>query len=126
MSGNNKPATKKSKSSQTGWAQAIRDMVVASIDRGQLPIFGLFMVMLIFAWRMPADDLSRLIFEILGMIKEGDIYGWASCSIALLGWFMHAKHMRSEFFKEAERIGKEKSALQSKVAGVAFQSSEQK
>lgn len=39
------------------WAQAVRDMVNRSMSTGQLLPFGIFVLLAIVFWRMPAEDL---------------------------------------------------------------------
>lgn len=108
------------------WAQALRDMVVSAINRGQLPVFGFFLVLLMLFFKMPAEDVSKLVFEILESLRHGELVAYVLLTVACVGWFTHARTMRRLFSAEAERIGREKSALQSRLAGVKFESSDKK
>lgn len=94
------------------WAQAVRDMVNRSMSTGQLLPFGIFVLLTIVFWRMPAEDLRETMHEIISGFIEGHLWGWGVSLILLVAWVSHAKRMRKEFSEEADRIGKEKTGLQ--------------
>ncbi|WP_156529904.1 hypothetical protein [Klebsiella oxytoca] len=94
------------------WAQAVRDMVNRSMSTGQLLPFGIFVLLAIVFWRMPAEDLRETMHEIISGFIEGHLWGWGVSLILLVVWVSHAKRMRKEFSEEADRIGKEKTGLQ--------------
>lgn len=117
--------TKKQENIQISWAQAVRDMVVAAINKGQLPIFGFFLVILMLIYKMPEGDVAKLVFEMLSSLKKGEFVAYILLILSVSGWIYHARIMRREFSIEAKRIGREKSNLQSQLAGVKFISSDQ-
>lgn len=120
-------STKSNQSRGTvSWAQAVRDMVIASINRGQLPILGIIGIATVLTFRLPEQDISRVVFEIVAALKKGELWAYVLEGLTLFGWFTHAKVMRKIFSAEAERIGCEKSKIQSKSAGVEFKSSDKK
>jgi hypothetical protein len=125
MAKGNAPSTrtKKLENVPVSWAQAIRDMVISAINKGQLPIFGLFLVILMLIYKMPEADVSKLVFEILDSLRRGEFVAYILLSITIFGWFVHARVMRKTFTDEAKRIGREKSNLQSQLAGIKFKSS---
>jgi len=108
------------------WAQAFRDMVIAAINRGQLPIFGFFVLLLALIVKMPNEGVSKLVFEILGSLHHGELVGYILCIIIIFFWYAHVRIMRKSFSAEFKRIGQEKSSLQSKLANVPFESSDHK
>lgn len=122
------PTEKKPRKGQQSvtWAQAFRDVVIASMNRGQLPILGIIGVVLVLIYRMPEQDVSVLVMEIVSSLKKGEGYAYILEGVTIGGWFLHAKLMRKVFSTEAERIGREKSHAQSKAAGTNFKSSEKK
>lgn len=99
-------------------------MVVASINRGQLPIFGFFLVIVMLIWKMPAEDVSRLVFELLTSLRQAELIAYVISAILAVGWFAHSRVMRKVFSEEFERIGREKTSLQSQAAGAAYKSSD--
>jgi uncharacterized membrane protein len=52
------------------WAQAVRDIVVASINKGQLLVFLCGIIFLAIVLRMPEKDVGRLAFEIVRRFKD--------------------------------------------------------
>lgn len=101
-------------------------MVVAAINRGQLPIFGAFLVVLVLIIKMPSEDVSKLVFDILRSLRHGEFIAYILLACTGGGWFVHARIMRKLFSDEVERIGREKSRLQSNLAGMKFKSSNKK
>lgn len=107
-----------------GWAQAVRDIVVASINKGQLPILGLLSVILLIIWKMPPADMTEIAKGAFQDLKAGQYVAYLVCFLLICGWYAHTKGMRKQFSLEFERIGNEKSKLQSDAAGAKFKSSE--
>jgi len=106
------------------WAQAARDVFIAAINKGQLPILGIILIVLLVVWRMPPDDLVHLTNEVVNDLASRELLGYAISLIFCIGWYFHARWMRRDFSQEYERIGREKSEAQSKAAGKKFPSSE--
>lgn len=106
------------------WAQAFRDIIVASMNRGQLPILAVALIIGLAIWRMPAQDVSKWVFEVTHLLATRKLLGYALFLVAMIGWYLHARWMRKEFSEECLRIGTEKSDLQSKLAGTKFKSSD--
>lgn len=110
----------KKKGYRVTWAQAVRDIVIASMNRGQLPVLGLIGLMLFMIWKMPAEDVTSLAMAILQRLVDWTLAGWALAAAITLAWYVHARKMRQEYSQEFERIGTEKSKLQSSAAGRTF------
>ena len=77
-------------------------------------------------WKMPAEDAGKLMHDVLGALRSGELWSYGLLLGALVGWFFHAKFMRKEFSDETLRIGREKSDLQSKLSGIKYESSDRK
>lgn len=108
------------------WAQAVRDIFVTSMNRGQLPVLGLIAIVLMLIWKMPDADAGKLMHDLLAALRAGEMWSYGLLAATLAGWFFHAKLMRREFSDEALRIGREKSELQGKLSGVKYESSDRK
>jgi hypothetical protein len=106
-----------SKGGDVSWAQAFRDIVIASMNKGQLPLLAIAGVAALIIWRMPPADVSLLANEILSRLDRGDLTGWVLSGLLAGAWHFHARMMRKAFHREADRIGKEKSKLQNVAAG---------
>jgi hypothetical protein len=120
---NNKTQPKGPKESvnKIGWAHAFRDSAVASINRGQLPLFGFFLLLLALIWKMPQDDVSKLVFDLLASARRGELFAWVIAVLLAAGWFTHARVQRRLFGTEFDRVGREKSALQNQALGTNAQ-----
>ena len=98
----------------TFW-QMWRDIFVTAINKGQFltAILGLFF--LIVAWRLPPEELTSLVKDILLSLKNGYVLGYVLFALSLTGWYIHSKRIRTLASKEEKRIGNEKSELQRRV-----------
>lgn len=105
------------------WAQAVRDIFVTSMNRGQLPVLGMIAVALLVLYRMPPEGLAALTHEVVTSLKNGELWAYLLELATVVAWYVHARSMRRNFSDEAERIGREKSKIQSQAAGVAFKTS---
>ena len=117
-------AKPKNQSVKVTWAHAFRDIVVASINRGQLPILGVFAVVCLIIWRMPATKVGDLSKDVVDKLAHGQMWAYPLLLLVLLGWYIHAKIMRRIYSNEFRRVGREKSELQGKAAGKQFRSSD--
>lgn len=109
---------------QITWAQTFRDITIASMNRGQLPVLGCIGLFGCIIWKMPNKDVSKLVFDLVDRLSHGELIAYVLLIVVSVGWFIHAKIMRTNFSEEYKRIGKEKSKLQSRMAGVNFESSD--
>lgn len=107
-------------------AQAFRDVVIASMNKGQLPGLAVAAVAWIILWRMPSKDLGKLAFEIFNQLVKGYLLGWGLWLITIFLWWFHAKYTRALYKEELSRIGQRKSAAQNKAAGRKFNGSRSK
>ena len=94
------------------------------MNRGQLPILGILGIIFLLVWKMPEEEASRLLFDLIDKLSRWEMWAYLLLVIVLVGWFVHARIMREEFSKEYRRIGLEKSELQSKLAKINFKSSD--
>jgi len=108
------------------WAQACRDIVITSMNRGQLPVLGMIGVALLLVWKLPEDKSAELVFSIFEALGRGELYAYVLLTVTIAGWYFHSKWMRKMFSEEAARIGREKSGLQSALTGEKFKSSDRR
>jgi len=108
------------------WAQAVRDILIGSMNKGQLPILAAFAIVFLIILKMPEEDVSTLAFDIFDSIKKGYLLGYILFIITLLTSFFSFKYLRKSYSYEYKRIGREKSELQKKITGIDFESSEDK
>lgn len=94
------------------WAEAVRDVVIRSMDRGLFVPLMLSSFVLLSIFRMDAAQLSELYLELfdkfVGTCAVGwTLFGGSVCFGVALGFIS-----RSKTRKEEHRIGSEKSKLQ--------------
>lgn len=89
-----------------------------------MPAFGLIAILLLAVWKTPEDRIGELLLEFISALKTGAILGYVFSVILGFGWFFHARIMRRLYSSEFERIGTEKSRLQSNAAKTNYPSSD--
>jgi hypothetical protein len=100
-----------------------RDVLVVSMDRGQLPVLGAFAVVFVTIWRMPPDELTKFSNAVLDRFNSGALVGWIGFVLTAFGWWWHVRKLLTMHANEVRRIGNEKSAAQDRAAGKPFKGS---
>jgi glucan phosphoethanolaminetransferase (alkaline phosphatase superfamily) len=103
--------------------QALRDVLIESMRKGQLPAMCTALLIALFLYKTPADYYPQLWER---FFKSRNLILITSLVLNLLlmfGWYINAKHLRRMFKEETERIINERNDLQSKH-GVKVQSSQ--
>lgn len=78
-------------------------------------MLGLIVMSMI--WRMPSEDVSRLVFRIVDGIESGALLGYLLAMLAIVGWYFHAKYQRRVLSVELDRVAAERNVLQTKSLG---------
>jgi hypothetical protein len=118
------PVRHKARAHQFGYAEMLRDVLVASINRGQFLIAIVGIVVMIAVMKMPQADVSKLIFRLVESMENGKLLGYLLAVVLALSWFYHARWQRRLIAEEMQRIGQLRTELQSKVLGKRLKSSE--
>lgn len=108
------------------WAQAVRDILIASMNKGQAPLFLCFAVVGLMLWRMPPEDVSRLVFETIGRFEHRCLWGWIVAFLMFLGWISHVKIQRQIIVQEMRRLGGERTDRQKEKLGDRVKSSDER
>jgi hypothetical protein len=111
-------------STGAAFAVALRDILIASISKGQFPMVLCATVVLVIVLRMPPEDVSGLAFRILDAAERRAIGGYVLAAILLVAWIIHARYQRKQFRIEFDRISSERNDAQARVLGNRVQSSE--
>ena len=128
----NKPAAKKDVSKKSKpqqrqpvtWAQAVRDVLMAAMARGQLVPLTISAVLGISVYRMPEDKLYIFAEDLLHTLEKGNLWGYVLSVVVMISWHSHAKSLRKKASEEFARIGKEKSSLQNMMSPVRLETSD--
>lgn len=110
-------ASKEKKGRGVGFWEMIRDICVTSINKGQFPAVGLVLVILTILWRLPPEDLSVIVFNMIEALKTRYVWGYALSGVLTIGWYFNTRNLRRVHSNEMKRIGDEKTSLQEKVLG---------
>jgi hypothetical protein len=111
---------------KVGFWEFLRDVLIASMNKGQFPAALLAMVVLSVIWRMPPVDVSKLMFRLLDVAEEERLVGYAVSVVSLFGWFFHARYQRKLINQEMKRISNERNQLQTRELGKKVKSSEER
>jgi hypothetical protein len=102
----------------------LRDVLVASMNKGQFPAALIAMIVLSMIWRMPPADVSKLVFRLLDVAEEKSLVGYAASVLCVFGWYFHARYQRRLIAREMQRISRERNQLQARELGKKLKSSE--
>ena len=96
----------------SNWAGAFRDILVASLNKGQFPIAVVLVIFVVIFWRLPPTDLKSILVDFLNRFENNYILGWALFIVTLFGWYFHNRYVRKVHSNEINRILQEKKDLQ--------------
>lgn len=99
------------------WAAALRDVLIASINKGQFPLAVLGLVLLTLILKMPPADVSKRVFRLVDGVERGSLLGYLLSLLLLGGWYIHARYQRRVIAEELDRMAAERNTLQSKNLG---------
>src|SRR5687768_5813132 len=57
-------------------AAALRDVLIASINKGQFPFAMLGLVLLTLIVKMPSEDVSKLVFRLVDGVERASLLGY--------------------------------------------------
>lgn len=127
MASNKKPPISKSKeplnsvppSQNENWVKSIthpiRDVLIASLDKGQFIIAGLILLVGIYLWRLPEKDISSFGENLLSRFEANYLWGWFLFIILAAGWYIHVRYINKIYTRELDRISEEKNKLQEQL-----------
>jgi len=62
----------------------VRDVLVASLNKGQFPVAIIAAIVVVALWKMPGEEVARLAFEILNRLVDLSVLGWLGCILLAL------------------------------------------
>jgi hypothetical protein len=112
------------KAPQIGFYHMLRDVLVASLNKGQflVALNGLILIVLIL--KMPSADVGRLVLRLLDLAEAHYLLGYILAVVSLLCWFGHSKYQRRMITQELDRLSGERNRLQAQALGNRIESSE--
>src|SRR5262249_52330955 len=105
------------------WAQTVRDVLIASINKGQFPLAILGLVVLALIWKTPEEIVGSLVMD---LFTRAEYWGYPLAVVGFGGWFVHARKQRQMIAGELDRISGERNKAQQATLGKRVKSSEAK
>jgi hypothetical protein len=107
-----------------GFARMMRDVLVASIYRGQFPPALIGLIILAIVLKMPAADVSKVMLHFMDLLERHELLGYLLATLCATGWFLHARSQRRRIGEERRRLNSEREALNAMMSGGLNRASE--
>ncbi|MDB5278830.1 MAG: hypothetical protein JWR61_3785 [Ferruginibacter sp.] len=93
----------------------IRDIMVHAINKGQLPVTGLILLLGLVVFKMPAEDVSKLMYATIRQFKTLYYLGWTLDGVIIVTWVIVQRKLTRGYRRELDRINNENQELQKKL-----------
>jgi hypothetical protein len=107
-----------------GFFHMLRDVLVASINKGQFPLAIAGCIVITMLIKMPPADVSKLAFRLLDGAEIRSYIGYVFALIFMIGWFFHSRYQRHIMTDEITRISEQRNRLQERLLGNRVESSD--
>ena len=95
----------------------LRDVFLEGLSRGKLLPITISLIIIIAILKMPAKDVSKLVFDIYGNLIDTSILGYVLFLVALFCWGIHLRLQRRINAREVKRLSEERNNWQKKAMG---------
>lgn len=102
----------KTRTSSVSWAQAFRDVLVGSMNKGQFPLAIVGIIFMLILYKMTPQGVDRLVDRLLDGLVAYSLVGWAVSGPLVAGWYLHSKWQRRTIQRELDRVTEERNRLQ--------------
>ena len=93
----------------------MQSVLIASMNKGQLPFVCIFFIALIWIIKLPPNQLYNLLPELFKYLQIMSIWGWILFVIVTLVSFISIKYLRKVHSSEVHRLSQEKTKLQEEL-----------
>ena len=90
----------------------IEKVLIASMTKGQAPLFVIAGLAALMIWKMPPADVSSLIFRLVAALEHGYLVGYVLAAVTTVCWFFHARFQRKVIQDEMQRMSDLRTQLQ--------------
>lgn len=104
----------------------LQNVLIAALNKGQLPAMFVGLILLIFAWKIPEEQVISFIKEIIAMSNNTGTLAWTLLTISVLASFFLTRMQRRMHTNEIKRMSQEKKALQEQLTKGQLPSSNKK
>lgn len=95
-------------------AQAVRDVLIASINKGQFPFAVMGLIVLLILWRLPDSEISPLIHWMVDTVGTFYYVGYGLFGATVFGWYFHAQNLRKKMALQMEEFHRSRKQLANK------------
>jgi hypothetical protein len=78
-----------------GFAEMLRDVLVASIERGQFLIATISLILTIVVLKLPGETMSALIVRVRDSFDRACFLGYVIAAVLAVSWFWHSRRRDS-------------------------------
>lgn len=93
----------------------VENVLIQSINKGQLPLAGLILIIMFIILRLPEEKVYDLVKQLFNLATVYKVGGWIFFGISIFGWIFSAKSMRRRHTLEIRRLSNERTKLQEKL-----------
>ncbi|MFW5700636.1 MAG: hypothetical protein ACOCWM_03015 [Cyclobacteriaceae bacterium] len=90
----------------------MRDVLLASMSKGQFPLAIFSFVLIILILRLPSNETVVIFNKILDLFSNLSLLGWLLAVFFLIAWHISLKRQRKVHNNEVKRMAIEKKELQ--------------
>lgn len=105
-----------------GW-DALRDIMIASMAKGQFPLAIIGAIFFLIILKMPSEHVGQLAEAIINKLSTRNWLGYVLWLATSGGWFFHAKWQRKIIDKEMRRVAEKRTELQGRLTTKKLESS---
>lgn len=96
------PSSRAPAAARVGTAQAVRDVFIASINKGQFPFAIVGAIVLLLLIRIPENEIVPLIHWMVEAVGSLYYIGYLLFVMTVFAWYFHAQRIRHEFESQFE------------------------
>ncbi|TYK73184.1 hypothetical protein FSY59_00565 [Comamonas sp. Z3] len=104
---------------QVGAAQAIRDVFIASINKGQFPFAVVGAILALLLMRVPQEDIVPLIKWMVETVGSAYYLGYLLFVATVFAWYFHAQRVRKEFSAQFDAFRSGQKVVPSRQKGAS-------
>jgi hypothetical protein len=82
------------RSHRFGFAEMLRDVLLASMERGEFPHAMSGLIAILIVLRLPAEVMSTLIVKLLESLERRCIWGYVAAAILAVSWMLGRRQHR--------------------------------
>ncbi|MBD8008760.1 hypothetical protein [Acinetobacter pecorum] len=91
------------------WARAFRDIGIQAINTGQFPFFCMFIIAILFLFRLPPETLSTISLEVVNNFRTYVLSGYSLFGITLICVSLYVKVLKK---RHKEQLVKQNALIE--------------